>query len=400
MTKTISARQISLIAFISVFSLKLTVLPSLFYSKVGIDAIFSLFIIMAFDFLELLLIFHVLKKNQDISFYQFLSKKVGKYFAKLILLLIFIYYFFKMLLLCSGGYNHASLAIFKEAPRHLFLFILLVSSCSLYLFKSRSYARTIEFFYPIVATMFVLFVGIALFTAPLQDIRPLLTTPAQNIFESSFMFSVLGGNYLFMLLFMGKIKFGKNPNRTVFGHVVFAWALLMVFYIIDYSIFKYTAVAHPHAISEIIQYLPLPSILGNFDWIAVSFMLVLFVLQGGLFIYCMCYSLNKVFEVKEVEKMGAVSKVVLVFVNLLLLLFIYVVFPTFSDLRTFAFNGLFVPILSSVVMLVPIICFFFELFNNKKRTKVAPSLKSTEEFVEAENQKILSLKVRKDEETI
>ena len=132
----------------------------------------------------------------------------------------------------------------------------------------------------------------------------------------------------------------------------------------------------------------------------MQIVLVLFVLQGGLFIYCMCYSLNKVFEVKEVEKMGAVSKVVLVFVNLLLLLFIYVVFPTFSDLRTFAFNGLFVPILSSVVMLVPIICFFFELFNNKKRTKVAPSLKSTEEFVEAENQKILSLKVRKDEETI
>ena len=214
------------------------------------------------------------------------------------------------------------------------------------------------------------------------------------------MFSVLGGNYLFMLLFMGKIKFGKNPNKTLFGHVFFAWALLMIFYIIDYSIFKYTAVAHPHAISEIIQYLPLPSILGNFDWIAVSFMLVLFVLQGGLFIYCMCYSLNKVFEVKEVEKMGAVSKVVLVFVNLLLLLFVYFVFPTFSDLREFAFNGLFVPILSTIVMFVPIICFILEVLSKGKKFKRTPTLKSQKECDWVENQKILSLKVRKDEETI
>ena len=62
MEKTISPRQLSLIAFISSFSLKLTILPSLLYEKSGIDAIFSLLFIIFIDFCEFLIIIVIIKK--------------------------------------------------------------------------------------------------------------------------------------------------------------------------------------------------------------------------------------------------------------------------------------------------------------------------------------------------
>ena len=398
MTKTISARQFSLIAFLSIFSLKLTVLPSLLYSRVGVDALFSLFFIMTFDFIEFLIIFYVLKRNQDLDFYEFLCKKTGKIVAKILLVFIFAFYFFKMLLLCSGGFNYASQAIFKEAPRYLFFFILLISSGSLYLFKSRSFARTAEFFYPIIATIFVIFLGIALFTAPLQDIRPLLLTPAKDIFEASYRFSILGGNYLFMLLFMGKIKFGAKPKRTLFGHIIFGWVLLFAFYIIDYSIFKFTAVAHPHAISEIIQYLPIPSVLGNFDWFAVSFMLVLFVFHGGIFFYCMCYSANKIVQIKKVEKMEGISKIVWLCVNILIVIFLYLVFPTFSSLREFSFNTNYVSIISCINFAIPILCFLFAILESwKQKNRNKNKNINFEKRLKNSKLKILVLRGRKNE---
>ena len=64
MKKTLSVRQLGLIAFISILALKLTIVPALMFEKSGIDAIFSVFLINLVDFLEFILIYHVLKKNQ------------------------------------------------------------------------------------------------------------------------------------------------------------------------------------------------------------------------------------------------------------------------------------------------------------------------------------------------
>lgn len=375
MTKTISPRQLSLIAFVSSFSLKLTILPSLLYEKSGIDAIFSLLIIMIVDFAEFLIMFYVLKKNQNIGFYDFLCKSIGKVFAKLTMVVLLVFFFFKMMLLLRGGFDYARLAIFKEAPFYLFAFILLGIGTSLTLFKSRAYSRTVEFFYPIIASLFIGFIGIALLTAPLQDLRPLLTQSAENIFGTSFSFGIVGGNYLFMLFFMGKVKFQKKNAKTLIGHTLFGIVTLLAFYIINYSIFKYTATAHPHAISEIIQFLPIPSVLGNFSWFAVSVMLLIFALISGLYMMCLTYSLTKVFVIKKEKPI--LTKISLLLINVALVSLAYYVFETFSNLRNFSFDSLYVPILSALALFVPILTLFlhFILKNKEKNKKIKLSTK-------------------------
>ena len=59
MEKIISSRQLSIIAFLSVLSLKLTVLPALIYSKIGVDAVLLILFITAIDFLEFFFIYYV-----------------------------------------------------------------------------------------------------------------------------------------------------------------------------------------------------------------------------------------------------------------------------------------------------------------------------------------------------
>lgn len=367
MTKTISARQLSLLGFVSTFALKLTILPSLLYGEIGVDALLLVCFSLAFDFIEFFVIYYLLKRNENISFATFLEKTFGKVFGKVILLCFFAYFFFKFLILAIAGFDYARFAIFKNAPLFLFLFIILAISSSLVLFKSKAIGRTAEFFYPIIAFFFILFFFVAILTASLQDLRPLLTSGAGAFFSTYFKFLVVGGNYIFMLFFMGKIKFGEKPLKTLVPHLLFGVGVVIIFFCLYYSIFRFTAVAHRNAISELIQFVPLPSILGDFNWFAVSLMLLLFCLQGGIYMFCGCYSLTKIMSFRKQEKDWLVELSVFLF-NALVVGIVYGFFTSFQKLKLVVVDSLYVPILSAVIMAMPFLFFIIELAKKEEKT--------------------------------
>jgi hypothetical protein len=128
--------------FISTLALRTTILPSMIYKDIGTE---SFMLMVGYCFIDLILffmIYYLLKKNQDISFYKFLSSKIGTFLARVIIISIFAFYFFKILFLISGGFIYARGVIFQEATLSLYVFIILTIAASLYLFKLRSFART------------------------------------------------------------------------------------------------------------------------------------------------------------------------------------------------------------------------------------------------------------------
>jgi spore germination protein KB len=360
MEKTISVRQLSLIAFISTFAMKLIVLPALIYQKVQSDAIFVILGYILFNIISFFFIYYLLRKNQDISISTFLSKHFGKFIGKLILFLIAGFFFFKMLLLTSGGYNYCRQVIYREASLFFYIFILYATCSSLYLFRAKSFARTIEFFYPIIMIIFIIFIAVAGFTGELYDLRPYFTTGAGNIFDSMLSLSITSGDYIFMLLLMGRVKFHdkKSDMKTLIGHILFASLILMVFYYIYFSIFKYTAMVHPHAISEIVQFIPLPTILGNFDLFAVTLMMFMFLLQGSLFFFCINDSLYEVIKIKKIAK-SKIERWILLFTLILLLVSIYFIFVTFENIKVFSID--YVKYLNYFIFNIPLILFLIEI---------------------------------------
>lgn len=367
MTKTISARQLSLLGFVSTFALKLTILPSILYEQIGVDSLLLVCFSLAFDFLEFFVVYYLLRRNENVSFATFLESKFGKFFGKVILLCFFAYFFIKFSVLTVAGFDYARFAIFKDAPLYFFLFIILAISSSLVLFKSKALGRTVEFFYPIIAFFFILFFFIAILTASLQDLRPLLTAGAGPFFSTFFKFLVTGGNYIFMLFFMGKIKFGEKPLKTLVFHLLFGIIIVVAFFCLYYCIFRFTAVAHPNAISELIQFVPLPSILGDFSWFAVSLMLLLFCLQGGIYMFCACYSLTKFMNFRKQEKDWLVELSVFIF-NVVFIGIVYGFFTSFQKIKVFVVDSLYVPILCAVIMTMPLLFFMIELAKKKDKT--------------------------------
>ncbi len=365
MGKVINARQLALIGFISVFALKLAALPSLLFSRVEADSLFVIIGIALIDLLSLFPIYFVLKRNQDISFYEFLSKHIGKVFAKFVMIVLFTFFFFKMLTLIESGYLYAQQVIFQRAPFILFLFIILAISNSLVLFKLKSYARTVEFFYPIISIMFSIFILMSLFTAELNSITPVFKAGAE-IFSTAFDYSMVGGDFVFMLLFMGKIKFDKNSNKTFVGHLLLAVGLLIAFYFVNNSIFRYTGILHPNAISEIVQFIPSPALLGNFDWLAVSLMMVLFSFQGGLFLLCANQACIDVFKCKNIKE-EKIEKWTLLFTNVLMVVLMYTVFQSYADLRLLGIN--YLKYLALLIMVILLAVFFAELAKFNKDDK-------------------------------
>jgi hypothetical protein len=366
MKKTISIRQVAIICFIATLSLKTTILPSMLYKEVGIDSLFIIIIYSMIDLMSFLLIYQLLKKNQDISFYTFLCKRVGKVVAKIILFIIFIFYFFKMQFLTQGGFVFAREVVFQEADLFLFIFILLVLSGALYLFRLKSYARTVEFFYPVFFSLFIIFLIIPFFTTKIYDIRPIFETETKKFLTTTLEYLLASGNFIFLLLFMGKIKFDnkKADFNYLFARIVIGLVLLILFYFTFNSAFKYTGFLHANAVSDLVQFVPAPSILGNFDLFTISLTKLLFGLQGGLFTYAMCEAASGVIKFKNYNEQKH-DKWVLFSVFAMLLISIYFIFNTFENL--FNFSKQYGIYLSVTVILIPLILFLTEIIKRKRR---------------------------------
>lgn len=364
MEKIINIRQLSVICFVSIMALKFTVLPSLIYKEVGIDSLFIIILYSFIDFLIFLAAYYILKKNQNISFYNFLSKSLGKFIAKLILFLIFIFYFFKMIFVVEGGCNFARIVIFHEAPLILFAFILLSTTAALYLFGLKSFGRTVEFFYPIFFVLIIIFLIVPYMTTKVYDIRPVLETNSNKFFQTVFQFLLIPGNFIFMLTFMGKIKFGatKSDFKFITKRILFSFLILIAFYFTFNSIFKYTGFLHPNAISEIVQFIPTPSIIGNFDWLTTSLMLLLFLLHGGLFTFVMCDSISEIIKYKNYDK-NKNKKWVLLGVYAVIVIFIFFIL-TFKDYLYFIKN--YLSYLFIVILFIPFLMLIIQYLNTKK----------------------------------
>lgn len=372
--KAVSIRQLAIICFIATFAQKITLLPSLMFKDVGIN---SLFVIILYAFVDLFLfiiIFALLKKNKDISLYEFLNKLVGKFFCKVIFFMIFALFFCKMLLLMSGGYLYAREVIFQEAPYMLYLFILLVSSAGMYLFGLKSFARTIEFFYPFILFLFIVFLTIPFLTVKMHDLRPLFDLSTSKFFGTFLQYLSLFGDYIFLLLFMGKVKFNsKKPDnkksdfKYALIRVILSFVILILFYFIFNSMFKYTGYLHSNAITELLQFIPVPSLLGNLDWVTVSFMMLIFLLHGAIFTFAMGYSLTGVVKYKKYNEEKN-NKWILVVSYVLLLIFTYLVFVPFETLVAFTKN--YLGYFAIIVFMVPVIILILDLCKNRKEKKI------------------------------
>lgn len=348
-TKTISPRQTAVLASIMLFANKILVLPSLLYNFAKADSIFIIILILLAE-MGVLFVFFRLKRNfPNMSFYQILATKLGVFVAKTFYFFILAYIFYKILLVYNVSYMYFRVQVYLDATFYLFVFVFLLV-CNTSVFRGlRPIARCMEFFYFFIIACFVFCLLLSI--ANFNKFPIIFDTSIKNIFLGGFKHLFCFGDFIVLFLIMDKIELTKKGQWQIFRYVSFAMALIVVLYIMFYSIFNYTSFVHKNAVSDIITFSYRFTDLGRLDMVAIITVMFLSLFQISVGVYAFCECFKQLFP--KLDLFYGVITFDLLFLSLILL-------SSLDYLQVINLGTLIVPYFAIVLQYVlPLICLLF-----------------------------------------
>ncbi len=290
MENKISASQAGFMLALLVFSNKIISLPSFLSTFAGGD---SIFIILIYFVIELLLIgvFFVLKtKFPDKSFFDVLKSKLTLFGAGFFYLCGLVYFYFKTFLTFFSAFGYFKSEVYLDSSEFIFLATVLIVCSCLVSGGIRSLGRTMQFFFiPIVTGLVLcLVVSFSNYNSPL-----ILFDTAPSLFFRGFLRFVFGfGDSLFLFFIMDKISISRKWKKKLISKIIFTMSIILTGYFLYFSMFKFTGFMHTNAVSDIITLSHELFYLGRVDIVAVVTLMVMTILQLGIYIYIFCNSLR------------------------------------------------------------------------------------------------------------
>lgn len=268
MKRFISSRQIIFTLIISLFALKVLLLPNLMARDMGRDIyIFTLFLCIL-DFLVLLMLLYLMNKYDGMTFFEIVSHFFGGHVARIIMLLFMLFFFAKACGAFQSAYVYLNENLYTTytwltySLPILLVLILCVQNGLV------SFARTIEVCFPLIVLGFLMASFVGVIRADITNLLPVLED-AGGKFLSITKFAFWFGDYLVLIPFFGRIEKNNEFSKKVTLSLLLSIALLVLFYVIVYCRYSYNIISHTNAISDILQVQPSSSDIGNFDWVLI-----------------------------------------------------------------------------------------------------------------------------------
>lgn len=315
--KSLTVGQMCALIAIGIISNKLLLLPSVLYGEAGQDAIFAIFIKFGIAFIFISLLMWVLMKNPDKNLRELVSSLIGDVGYRILAILIFILYFFKNFSLFMESEAFLGSTMYDEYNRLVF-FLPSIFVTGYIAYKGlQTLGRTCEALCGII--FFGLFITFLFSIADLDitNILPLGSRPFGDILSALNTSFTWFGNYFVILFCLGDVKVTKHMFRKVMVTACLATTLVLMFFIIYYASFEYTAGLHKFAISDITQFSPQIASFTKVDWFTVIIWMITIVLQCAVQVYIM----QRVFvEATGLKKTQVFSYVFLAVFSLLYIL--------------------------------------------------------------------------------
>lgn len=355
----ISTRQLGIMIFYAFCGLKFINLASLVYQKIEDVAFVVVLFLALVDVMVFLLILVFIKRHPGVSFYQYLSSKIGVICAKIVYFLIFFYYLMRFSSFISANYEFLRDAIFSTAGKHFYLSIIIPVVVALGFSSMKAFSRTCEFFFLIAISGFLLCVALGYFSGSFSLPYLSLDTTASEFFSVSLDFNYWFGNSLFLLLFMDKIKVEKNFLRSSIFFTIFSFVCVIIFVFCFYGVFGRTSFIHHYTIYDVAVFGPETLDVGRLDFIPVITMMFFIILQSGIMFRAVLISLEDFCGAKHERNVGSVVTCVLA--SLALIYFFFV-----NEDKTFSFfQGWFKWLSLILAFIFPILL----LFDIRKRRR-------------------------------
>lgn len=356
----ISTRQLGIMIFYAFCGLKFINLASLLYQKIEDTAFVVVLFLALVDVLIFVCILTFIKHHPGVSFYDYLSKKVGVICAKIIYFLIFFYYLIRFSSFIAGNYSFLRDAIFSTAGKYFYLSIIIPIVVALGYSTMKAFSRTCEFFFAIAISGFLICIALGYFSGSFSLPFLSLDTTGGNFFSTALEFNYWFGDGLFLLLFMDKIRVEKNfMGRSLF-FLGLSFVCVMLFVFCFYGVFGRTSFIHHYTIYDVAVFGPEALDVGRLDLIPVLTMMFFIILQSSIMFRAVLISLEDFCEASHDKNVGSI--VICVLASLALIYFLFA-----NDDKTFSFfQGWFKWFSLGVAFVLPILL-LFDLLKRRRR---------------------------------
>lgn len=362
MREGITSRQAGILCFLMMMSSKLLALPSILFQETGYFALVIIFILLSFETLLLFIFIKLKEKYINLTFYEILSKILGKTVAKIIYFLFSLYFLLAIVHLIYDNFIYLREAIFEEARIERFLLIFFPVICALAYKGLNSLARTAEFFF-----VFIVIGIVCCLALGLSSISEFTLPTFENIsfgltFNTLFSYLFWFGDFAFFLIIIDKIKVKNGFGRTIMNYTYFCFLFIFIFYIIFYEVYKNTSFMHNNAITDIIA---LTNQVGNLEKLnLIALLVVMFTIfyQGGVLLYSLNQSITTIFP-KSIKVQNFIT-----FIITIILLFLFFFYSTQKIHVYLEDYGKYLALI--LFLIVPIYLIFQIIFDkNKKKIK-------------------------------
>ncbi len=299
MKKLLTSRQLSMILFISVISLKFLVFPAITTKFAGRSAYVSFFLYLLIELSIIVLVLLFVKKYNNYTFSEVLTLTFGKVFAKIVFFVLFIYFIFKTLFLIKETHNYFLEVIFDDLPWIYFTlpltaYILFVMTKSINIM-----ARTIEILFWFLIVSIGLTVLAPSYRIDLFNILPMFENGLIPVFNGMLYSSFSFGDFLVLLLLMGRIDFSNGGYKKICFYGIFCLIFVTAFYVVFTAIFDNTGINHILAISDISVRSSYPYTQEKLDWLAILIWSIVLLFQIGVYAIITKNCFNEVFKFKS-----------------------------------------------------------------------------------------------------
>lgn len=368
MTEKINPRQIALFCSMLLFTSKLITLPSLFYQSNGTASIFSL---IAIFFLEIIILYFFIKlkeKNNNISIFDFLYNKIGKFIAKIIIFILFLFFIFKILFILEEKFSFLKQALYGDATIWVYLICVLPVINSLVHKGLNSFSRTLEIFYPFIIAGFLFCTVIWISTTSNFGFDILYNKGLAGFTDSFFSYTFWFGDFLFFIIILDKLKIQKNYGKTIMKFAIFSATLCIIYFLSFFYIFQSSAFYHTDAILDIIQFSSELGNVGKLDIIALTSVMFVLFFQTGMYLYCARDCLCQLIPFREkIQPM--------IVLNLIMILGMYMIFNNTN--LALLLTSVYLKYLAFLAVYgVPILLYFLNNKNNKNKKYYKKSIKN------------------------
>ena len=280
--KKLSARQVGIILFISIVSLKFIIMPSLVYQISKNNSHISILINLVSDFGSIFTYFWFMKKYPNLSFKTALEKCFGKTIPKILFLLLAFYFFFKAFITLKEIQNYFNRVLFDDFDWIKYIIPSTILLAYLASKPFQTFGRCGELLIYIAIFCIVIILISTNSSANYSELLPILKDGVPPVLKGAFQSTFGFGDYIFMLLFLGKIKQNKNNTKTILTYCILAIIFIYLLYLIFISTFGNLSVNENLAISDISLNLSIPPTVGRLEWLNILFWSFILFFNTGL----------------------------------------------------------------------------------------------------------------------